>query len=55
MFGQDYLAPVDSAIRSRTQVAAVYGPGARPDARIGDPDFFVEIRTPSPAGAGPVP
>ncbi len=54
-FGRDYLAPVDSAIRSRTQVAAVYGPGARPDARIGDPDFFVEIRTPSPAGAGPVP
>ncbi len=55
VFGKDYLAPLDSVIRSRTRVAAVYGPGGRPDARIGDPDFYVEIRVPAPAGAGPVP
>ncbi len=52
VFGENYLAPLDRAIRSSTRAAAVYGPGARPDARIGDPHFFVEVRVPDSAGDG---
>ncbi len=48
-FGQDYLPALDAAARARTRSAAVYGPGAREEARIGDPGFFVEIRVPGPA------
>jgi hypothetical protein len=45
-FGQDYLGGLAAAARSRYRAAAVFGPGARPGARIGDPQFFVEISTP---------
>ena len=45
-FGEDYMADLDAAVRTRTRVAANYGPGAREEARIGDPDFFVEVRVP---------
>ncbi len=48
-FGQDYLPALDAAVRARTRTAAVYGPGAREQARIGDPGFFVEIRVPTPS------
>ena len=46
VFGQDYLDALDRTIRSQTRAAASYGPGAREGARIGDPQFFVEIRLP---------
>jgi hypothetical protein len=49
VFGEDYLRSLDAAVRSRTRMAAVHGPGARPDARIGDPGFFVEICVPAPS------
>jgi hypothetical protein len=47
VFGEDYLRRLDAAVRSDTRLAAVHGPGARPEARIGDPGFFVEIRVPA--------
>jgi hypothetical protein len=34
-------------VRARTRVAAIYGPGARDEARVGDPGFFVEVRVPA--------
>ena len=49
VFGEDYLETLDRAIRAQTRAAASYGPGARQDARIGDPHFFVEIRLPARA------
>ena len=49
VFGRDYLASLDRVIRSRTQAVTLHGPGAREGARIGDPDFFVEVRAPFPA------
>ena len=48
VFGEDYLPGLDRAIRSSTRAVTVYGPGARPEARIGDLDFFVELRVPGP-------
>jgi hypothetical protein len=52
-FGKDYLEKLDVTIRSRTRPVAVYGPGAREGARIGDPGFFVEIRVPAAAADNP--
>jgi hypothetical protein len=46
-FGRDYYAALDAAARARFRTAAAFGPGARPDARIGDPQFFVEIDLPA--------
>ena len=43
VFGRDYLEALDREARSRFRTEAVHGPGARPGARIGDPDFFIEI------------
>jgi hypothetical protein len=48
-FGRDSMRTLDAAARARTRPAAVYGPGARDGARIGDPGFFVEVRIPSPS------
>jgi hypothetical protein len=45
-FGRDYLQALDRFVRERFEPAASYGPGAGPEPRIGDPDFFVEIRIP---------
>lgn len=45
-FGKDYLLLLDRTIRRDFASAAVFGPGARPEARIGDPDFFIEVRVP---------
>ncbi|MDQ5872400.1 MAG: hypothetical protein M3547_09390, partial [Acidobacteriota bacterium] len=48
-FGRDYLPRLGSFLRERFSTAAVYGPNANPEPRIGDPDFFIEVRVP---GAG---
>jgi hypothetical protein len=48
-FGTDYLRRLDAAARADSSTAAIYGPGARPGARVGDPDFFIELRVPSGA------
>jgi hypothetical protein len=45
-FGRDYLGRLGSYVREKFRTAAVFGPGARPDPRIGDPDFFIEVRVP---------
>ncbi len=45
-FGRDYLSRLDRFVRERFRIAASFGPGARGEARIGDPGFFVEIRVP---------
>jgi hypothetical protein len=45
-FGKDYLQRLDTFVRQDFPIAASYGPGAGPQARIGDPNFFIEIRVP---------
>ncbi|MGH9367998.1 MAG: hypothetical protein ACRD3M_10035 [Thermoanaerobaculia bacterium] len=52
-FGRDYLVDLDRLVRENFEVAASYGPGAGPEARIGDPQFFVEIRVPRAARGAP--
>jgi hypothetical protein len=51
-FGRDYLTDLDRFVRENFEVAASYGPGAGPDPRVGDPQFFVEIRVPRRAHDG---
>jgi hypothetical protein len=46
-FGRDYLQRLDGYVHDRFTAAASYGPGAGPNPRIGDPDFFIEIRIPA--------
>jgi hypothetical protein len=50
-FGKDYLRSLDAAVRSRTRTAMVCGAGAPKEPRVGDADFFVEIRVPNEAAA----
>lgn len=45
-FGRDYLRRLDRYVRDHFVPAASYGPGAGPAPRIGDPNFFIEIRVP---------
>ncbi|MGH9317601.1 MAG: hypothetical protein ACRD1P_10895 [Thermoanaerobaculia bacterium] len=45
-FGRDYLQRLDAAARALSHRVASFGPGARTEERIGDPDFFIEIRLP---------
>lgn len=45
-FGRDYLQRLDAAVRTLSHPVEAFGPGARPGERIGDPDFFIEIRLP---------
>ena len=47
-FGKDYLGELDRFARERFPAVAAYGPGAPPTSspRIGDPDFFIEVRAP---------
>jgi len=54
-FGTDYLADFDAALRARYRSAALFGPDARPGARIGDPEFFVELATLDPAAKASAP
>ena len=46
-FGKDYLALLGRTIQRDFTPAAAFGPGARPDAHIGDPGFFIEVRVPN--------
>jgi hypothetical protein len=50
VFGRDYSAALDTAVRTRFRTASVHGPGASPGARIGDPGFFVEVLVPREGG-----
>lgn len=45
-FGRDYLQGLDRYVRDHFPAAVSYGPGAGREPRIGDPDFFIEIRVP---------
>ncbi len=45
-FGQDYFVALDRFVRERFRAVAAYGPGGGPEARIGDPDFFLQVRVP---------
>ena len=48
--GKDYLVRLDRFVRESFPRVAAFGPGARPDARVGDPDFFIEVRAPVEKG-----
>ncbi|MDQ2871165.1 MAG: hypothetical protein M3S32_10500 [Acidobacteriota bacterium] len=48
-FGKDYSPRLAAFIDSEFAPVAIYGPNARDGARIGEPDFFVEIRVRRPA------
>ena len=50
-FGKDYLQDLDRAARALSQTAAYFGPGGRDGARIGNPDFFIEVRVKRPREA----
>jgi len=45
-FGSDYLVQLGTALDRDFAPVVSFGPGARAGARVGDPDFFVEIRVP---------
>ena len=50
-FGRDYLERLGGFVDEEFRTAAVFGPGATSRPRIGDRDFFVEVRVPrAPAG-----
>lgn len=46
-FGRDYLPRLGRFLREKFRTAAVFGPAQDPDPRIGDPDFFIEVRVPA--------
>ena len=46
-FGRDYLESLGRSLDEEFETAVVFGPGAKRDPRIGDPDFFVEVRVPA--------
>ncbi len=45
-FGRDYLQRLGGFVDEEFRTAAVFGPGATPRPRIGDRDFFIEVRVP---------
>jgi len=45
-FGRDYSPALGAFLDSRFVPAATYGPSPRPGMRIGDPDFFIQVRVP---------
>jgi hypothetical protein len=45
-FGKDYLVALDRFVRESFPPIAAFGPGARSGTRVGDPDFFIEVRAP---------
>jgi hypothetical protein len=54
-FGRDYLRELDLAARERYRTVAMFGPGAREGARIGDPGFFIELAEPRRPAVGNAP
>ncbi|MEO8432672.1 MAG: hypothetical protein ABI592_14260 [Acidobacteriota bacterium] len=46
-FGTDYSRELGGWIEAETRPAASYGPGAGPAPRVGDPQFFVQVRIPA--------
>lgn len=52
-FGRDYYPRLDAAARAALRTAAIFGPGARPGAHVGDPQFFVELSAPAAGAGGP--
>ena len=50
-FGRDYLQRLGRFLDEEFRTAAVFGPGAAPPPRIGDRDFFVEVRVPAEGAA----
>lgn len=48
--GKDYLVELDSFVRENFPRVGIYGPGSRSEARVGDPDFFIEVRAPAMKG-----
>ncbi|HVE65248.1 MAG TPA: hypothetical protein VNC59_01610 [Thermoanaerobaculia bacterium] len=51
-FGRDYLQSLGRFLDEEYRTAAVFGPGATARPRIGDRDFFIEVRVPG-RGAAP--
>ena len=45
-FGHDYSTALGAFLDSHFRPAATYGPNPRSGARIGDPDFFIQVRVP---------
>jgi len=48
-FGKDYLSAFDAALSAKYRTVALFGPDARPGARMGDREFFVALATREPA------
>lgn len=46
-FGRDYLTELWRTVESGFVPAVSFGPGAGPAPRIGDPQFFIEVRVPA--------
>jgi hypothetical protein len=53
--GRDYLTELGRELDTGFPPLVSFGPGARADARVGDPDFFVEIRVRRRAGTAEPP
>lgn len=49
-FGRDYLQRLGGFVDEEFRTAAVFGPGAKQGPRIGDRDFFIEVRVPRAGG-----
>lgn len=45
-FGTDYSKSLGRSLDSSTRPAATFGPNARAGAKIGDADFFIQVRVP---------
>jgi hypothetical protein len=45
-FGRDYSTALGAFLDEHFRPAATYGPDPRAGARIGDPDFFIQVRVP---------
>ncbi|HXM78205.1 MAG TPA: hypothetical protein VOA00_03140 [Thermoanaerobaculia bacterium] len=50
-FGTDYSRRLGAFVESEFRPVAMFGPDARAGARIGEPQFFVEVRVPAAARA----
>jgi hypothetical protein len=52
-FGKDYSRHLGDFLSTWSQPVATFGPAPAPEARIGDPQFFIQVRVPvSRAGSG---